>query len=329
MITSTENLNILTPAGSHAKIILYEDGSFRFLELPSKHRVRWAAWKPGDNYAILVGNHGTILELKDESFTMLDSGDVVDNLRCVSFSRHGDAMIVGNNGRILRLEGERVREIPVGSGDNVRRTSFSPGGERCMMVGNGGLCLEYMDGSLNTITGAENNLRSVSWHPSGRSALISGNAYRPSSAGLIPSPNLYIYHEGTSELEPLSGMEKVDIIGVEWDPNGETALAVGYDLVLHRSVVMSYTDGEITVLPLDEERLFPTGISWSPRGNFAFIVTGGPQSGVGVGRVIKYRDSGFNNLFSAGDYHLDGVSWESSGKRAAIFGSTSSKIFTV
>ncbi len=107
-----------------AKIIIYEEGSFRFLNTPSNYSVRWAAWKPGDS-ALLVGNHGTILELKHESLRIVNSGGVVENLRCVSFSKQGHSMIVGNQGLILRMEGESMKRIPIRSANNLRRASFS------------------------------------------------------------------------------------------------------------------------------------------------------------------------------------------------------------
>lgn len=310
-------------------LIVYYRQQFKFLHTGIHHDVRWAEWYPNSYDALIVGNKGTLVTFDGHVFKRVTT-HTYENLRCVSINpKDKTALIVGNKGTLLNYDGNVTSKVKLDVATNFRRISWRPQGDYAILVGNEGLCMIYDEGRVRWIEGSENNLRSISWHPSGKYAIITASCYRPSHAGLVPSPVVFAYYDGEESLQPLLTETGVDLIGSSWKPDGSYCIAVGYHLVLHEPRIYTITKNKIEQLPLNYPDLYLTGISWKPDSSYSLIVTGTPEIGRGAGNVIKYDERGFEMMFNDPYYFMAGLSWAPDGSKALVFGSSRCKTFTV
>ncbi len=181
-----------------------------------------------------VGNKGLVLNFNGVTFEQQNSPSQ-ENLRCASYNTAGEAIIVGNHGTILYSKDGELTPIKEDTKDNLRRVSWSPDGSAAILVGNNGTALSWRGGEIKEVAGAINNLRSVTWHPDGHEALISGNYFGTS---MVPCPTLYSYELASERMRPLKTTDKIDILAIEWRPDGEYALAVGYEQQTRRNKIL-------------------------------------------------------------------------------------------
>ncbi len=306
-------------------ILQYEAGRFLPVETGRRYRVRWVSWKKDAGTALLIGDGGLVLTFDGEKFAKVDS-PISDNLRGSDYNpADGVALMVGNKGALLAFEGTKARKMESTTEANLRRVSWSPDGSLALIVGNAGTVLVWDGTAAKEVDGASANLRSVAWHPDGEYALLSGNYF---ASGMVPSPTLYRYVKGASELTPLATKEKTDLISVNWKPDGTYALAVGYEVVWQESRVYRWNKEDLDLLALQDPGLFPTVVAWHPKGERALVGTGSPYPpGQGEGVILEYRENGFHRLYSS-KYRVDCIAWRPDGKYCWIVGAENSRTFS-
>ena len=303
-------------------IFRYEAGKLRTLTAGSGLQIRWVSWRRDGRLALAVGNKGLILTFDGKEFRRLES-PTRENLRCASYDSANQALIVGNRGTMVRLNDGRITSLQVGTEANLRRVKWSLDGSLALVVGNNGTALAWQAGNIRELSGAFNNLRSISWHPDGKHALVSGNYFGMS---MVPCPTLYQHSRGETELKALKTSEKTDLIGVEWKPDGEFALAVGYEVVWQEPRIFRWTNKDLELVPISETGLYPTVVGWDPRGSYALIGTGSPLP-AGEGAVLEYRDGVIRKLHSS-PYRITCIAWHPSEGYALIVGQTDARTFT-
>ncbi len=306
-------------------ILQYEAGQFFPVKVQPHDRVRWVSWEENGKAALLVGDRGLIVDFDGVKFAQVGSA-IRDNLRCSDYNPAKNlALLVGNKGAILTLESGKPRRIGPITEANLRRASWSPDGSLALIVGNAGTTLVYDGAALREVSGAATNLRSIAWHPHGEYALLSGNYF---ASAMVPSPTLYRYEKGASEVVPLITTEKTDLISVSWKPDGTYALAVGYEVVWQESRVYSWKNEDLELLSLQDPALFPTVVTWYSKGDYALIGTGSPYPrGQGEGIILEYGENGFRKLYSS-KYRVNCIAWRPDGKYAWIVGAENARTFS-
>ncbi|MFQ5950815.1 MAG: hypothetical protein ACE5KH_01865 [Candidatus Geothermarchaeales archaeon] len=312
-----------------SRILLFDGSGFRFVETGSQHDLRWACWRNDKEAALVVGNHGTLLEFDGKRFRRIEPVSH-ENLRGVAFlPGSGEGLAVGNHGTLIRYRHSRASLSSLPTKANLRRVSCRPDGSHFLLVGNDGVVFRYEGGQPERVWGAdhENNLRDISWHPDGEEALIVANRY---GRDLVASPTLYRYMDLSRKLESMDSTSS-DLIGVEWRPDGEMAIAVGYDLVWHEASIYLYEEGGLSKVDLTNKKVYPTAIGWRPDGAYAFIGTASPYGAghPGGGRLLKYGDHRIEQVFFEPDYPIGNIAWKPDGSVALIIGSPNTRSFTV
>ncbi len=307
------------------QILRFQDGKFQPTKSIHRHTIRWASWDRNGDTCLLVGDRGTVAVLNDEQLEQVSS-PTLENLRGSSQNpRKDQALIVGNKGTVLLLEKGDVSSIRVGTEANLRRVSWSSDGKLALIVGNDGTALSWDGTSIVEVGGASNNLRAISWNPKGEYALVSGNYF---AQAMFPSPTLYRYNKEASALQALKTTDMTDLIGLDWNPDGQHALAVGYEVVWQESRVFRWMNDELKLLSLQEPGLFPTAVAWHPTENLALIGTGSPHStGSGEGAVLEYARHSFKRIFSS-EYRNSCIAWQPGRESALIVGTRSGRTFT-
>lgn len=306
-------------------IVQYEAGQFLPVEIGRRYGVRWVSWKKDGGTALLVGDRGLILTFDGEKSAKVDS-PFSNNLRGSDYNPTNDvALIVGNRGTLLAFEGTKARKIELATEANLRRVSWSPDGSLALIAGNAGTILVWDGTAAKEVSCTSTNIRSVAWHPDGDYALLSGNYFAP---GMVPSPTLYRYEKGASELVPLATNEKTDLISVSWKPDASYALAVGYEVVWQEPRVYRWNNEELVQLELTDQGLFPTVVAWQPKSERALVGTGSPYPpGQGEGVILEYRENRFRKLYSS-KYRVGCITWRPDGKFAWVVGAENSRTFS-
>ncbi len=314
----------VTFARQQTIVLRFESGEFQRVATDPNHQIRWIAWRRDGGSALAVGNGGLILHFDGEAFDRLES-PTRENLRCASYNPANQALIVGNRGTMLQLKNGEITTIGVDVEANLRRVSWSPDGSLALVVGNSGSALAWQAGNVQELTGAFSNLRSITWHPEGRHALVSGNYFGMS---MVPCPTLYEYQRESNQLNPLTTTEKTDLIGVEWKPDGEYALAVGYEVVWQEPRVFRWTKNELETIHVPEPGLYPSLVAWDPTGDRALIGTGSPfPPGQGEGVILEYRRGKVRKLDSS-SYRIACIAWHPMEDFAVIVGQANARTFT-
>ncbi len=306
-------------------ILQYEAGQFLPVETEQRYRLRWVSWKKNGETALLVGDRGLILTFDGEKFEKVES-PLSDNLRGSDYNPTNDvALIAGNKGSLLAFEGTKAKKMELATEANLRRVSWSPDGSLALIVGNAGTILVWDGTAAKEVGGTSTNIRSVAWHPDGEYALLSGNYF---ASGMVPSPTLYRYEKGASEVIPLATKEKTDLISVSWKPDASYALAVGYEVVWQEPRVYRWNNAELELLALQYQGLFPTVVAWQPKNERALVGTGNPYPpGQGEGVILEYRENGFQKLYSS-KHRVGCIAWRPDGKFAWVVGAENSRTFS-
>jgi len=305
-------------------ILRYHSGQFHQIPADPRHSIRWVAFRRDGGSGVAVGNKGLVLNFNGVTFGQQNSPSQ-ENLRCASYNTAGEAIIVGNHGTILYSKDGELTPIKEDTKDNLRRVSWSPDGSAAILVGNNGTALSWRGGEIKEVAGAINNLRSVTWHPDGHEALISGNYFGTS---MVPCPTLYSYELASERMRPLKTTDKIDILAIEWRPDGEYALAVGYEVVWHEPRLLRWTNNELEEIRFPESGLYPTTIAWAPQDDLALIGTGSPHPpGRDEGRVLEYREGSIRRLYSS-THRITCIAWNPREDYAVIVGQKAARTFT-
>jgi len=256
---------------------------------------------------MLVGNNGFAAKIDGDEIIALDSG-TQRNLRAVSFSPVDDtALIVGNAGTILLWDEEKFSEINSSTSENLRAVAWDAHGRMALVAGNRGTLLKYSDKKVKPVGNCRANLRHISWNPHIQRALIVSNCF---AEEFIPSPNLFSYQGDTEAIVPLNE-GRVDLIGVDWHPNGQSALAVGYDVVWHTGVISSCDEESLSQIEFQSKRVYPVATAWNKTGNLAAIATATVEPEIGRGVIYLWNGHALKQIYTNSKFFFSAVSWNS------------------
>ncbi|OGO50071.1 MAG: hypothetical protein A2148_06140 [Chloroflexi bacterium RBG_16_68_14] len=223
--------------------------SIRALPSPTTENLRRAAWHPSGDFALVVGNGGTVLRYQDPSTSLRTGGaltpvpgDRAHTLRALAWRPDGAYALVG--AYASRYAGY-PRPHPLYKCD--------------------GLYLQALLGSDE-----EDDFVAVDWHPDGRRALIAGYAYDPSTplrAGGARASNKLLVYDGAGfayRAVEASGA----LLGAAWHPGGEYALLCG-----EGGALLRYADDRVEQLD-SGTRDNLVGPFWRPDGSLALLLRG-------------------------------------------------------
>ena len=304
-----------------SKLLLYEGKDLRTINLQG--HLRGLAWDLQDRFPIIVGKGGRVLKIQGDGPITLDSG-ARHNLRAVSVNpSDGTALIVGNAGTVLLLDGERFTKITVPTFENLRAAAWNHDGSVALLAGNNGTLLKFSRGQVVMVDAGRANLRDISWYPKSGSALISSNCF---AEEFIPSPNLFGYEDDAGTVRPLNE-GRLDLIGVDWERTGESALVVGYDVVWHTGFIGEFDGTTLTPIPFENKHVYPVAVSCKPTADVAAIVTATAQVGTAKGTLFLWNGKSLEVIFSAPEFFFSDIAWAwKSGSLAAI-ASTETRTF--
>ena len=206
---------------------IFRDEEVQTIATPGSSALRYAAWHPGGETALIVGNGGTVLLFRPpSSFEVVASGSS-QNLRGAGWAPDGGrALIVGNRGTVLSFDGRRFDEVAAPTSENLRRVAWSPDGSSALIVGNGGCVLRLAGGTdhVEQLPGDRaHTMRSVAWRPDGAYALIGGYASR--HAG-YPRPYVLYRCDGRYVQGILATDDEDDAIAIDWRPGSDPPRAL-------------------------------------------------------------------------------------------------------
>lgn len=309
------------------RVLAFEGRSTRPLTTEARGPVRWAAWTPDGDRAILAGDKGTLLAYEGGEFREISS-PTSENLRCVAISpKDGVAYACGNEGTLVRVEGGSASMVRVHTRENLRRLAWDRRGGTLLMVGNSGAAYSFSpEGRLVRLPGAETNLRSISWHPTLEMALVTGNCFRDSIGGLTPSPNLFEFRDGS--LREVSRLEEShsDLTASSWRPDGSGCLLTGFDQTWHSPTLLSFAGGEAKSIEWRGNNILPTACSWRPDGAYAVIGTSAMTPDEGPSALFKFDGSSVTLLEDLKGFGVSCIAW--SAESALIACSRSNRAFT-
>jgi hypothetical protein len=284
---------------------------------------RGLAWDRQDRFPIVVGDCGRVVKALPDGPVVLDSG-TRHNLRAVSVNpTDGTALIVGNAGTALLLEEEQFTKVTLPTFENMRAVAWNHDGSAALLAGNNGTLFKFLRGETSAIDAGRANLRDISWRPKSDSALIVSNCF---AEEFIPSPNLFDYEVETNTVRPLNE-GRMDLIGVGWNGNGESALVVGYDVVWHTGFIGNIKDTALSSIPFENKRIYPVAVSWKPSTNVAAIVTATPQARTAEGKVLIWDGNSLNQIFSDAEFFFSDVAFDWNGRRLAALASRETRTF--
>lgn len=303
----------------------FRDGALRAIEAPpAARRLRWAAWRPDNSAAMLVGNGGQALLFDGKRFEPLATG-VRHNLRGIAWSPDGKrALLAGNRGTLLLLGGA-FQPVRTGTFENLRRVAWSPDGSRALVVGNGGVVLRF-----DTATGRAlplpgdraHTMRSVAWRPDGRYALIGASASR--YAG-YPRPHALYRCDGRYTQALMATDDADDVVAIDWRPGASPAqacilaVARGRDRVSNK--LFTYDGSAFGHTTTDSSRAM-LGLGWHPDGSYALICGE-------AGALLRYDGAAITPLASGTADNLIGPFWQPSGMSALLLRGPDEKVYTV
>ncbi len=237
----------------------------------------------------------------------------------------GTALIVGNAGTALLLdEEEHFTKITVPTFENLRAVAWNHDGSVALLVGNNGTLFKFSRGEVVTVDAGRANLRDISWRPKSGCALIASNCF---AEEFIPSPNLFSYEAETGIVKPLNE-GRADLIGVDWEWTGESALVVGYDIVWHNAFIGILAGSTLSPVPFENKHVYPVAVAWKPSSDTAAaVVTATGQVGMAEGGVFLWDGKSLNPIFSDREFFFSDVAWAWKGDRFAALASKETRTF--
>jgi WD40 repeat protein len=282
------------------------------------------AWDRAGGALILVGDKGRILKLQGEKTSNLTSG-TLQNLRGVSVNPiDGGILAVGNAGTVVMLDdNENVRNVTARGSQNLRATRWNPDGTLALIAGNEGTLMAHSQEGVHTIDGARANLRRIAWRPKTDTALVTSNCF---AEEFIPSSNLFRYDSDEQTLNPLNE-GRTDLIGVDWKPDGTTAIVVGYDVIWHNGTIAVYDGRSLSPLEFPNKRVYPVDLAWDPKGEVAAIVTATAQLGEADGSIYLWDGKELQPIFRSREFFFNSVAWNMEGTELVALGSSATRTF--
>lgn len=303
---------------------LFDGRRFAPLEWRPPRTLRWVAWHPGGEHALLVGNGGTVLLFDGRVLRPLLAGGG-QNLRGAAWSPDGDvALVCGNRGAVFLLQGESLSPLPAATAENLRRVAWHPGGEYALLVGNGGTVLRFdrAAGALAPLPGDRaHTLRSIAFHPGGGYALV--GAYASRWAG-YPRPHALYRCDGRYLQALLTSEDEDDLVAVDFTADG-LALACGYawqgDGTLVNKALLY--DGSRWRTHSWPQKGVVLGGGWRPGGGDALLL--GER-----GLALRLdREGAVQELESGIEENIIGPFWRPDGSAALVLRGPGENVYTV
>jgi len=288
-------------------------------------RVRGLAWDSRGLMLTAVGNRGRALRIQDgQVIGILETG-VTSNLRAVSVNpKDSGALAVGNGGLILLIEADgSCRRLNSPTSRNLRAVRWNADGSVALVAGNNGMLIRYRNEEFEMLNGGRANLRGISWRHAKSEALITSNCF---AEEFIPSPNLFQFDAGGNTLKPLNETAS-DLIGVDWNPIEDFALAVGYDVVWHNGVIARFDDAGFFPIEFENHHVYPTTVSWDPEGHVAAVATSTTQPHMSQGRIMLWDKHSFHELYRNENFFFSNITWSPVGFKFAAVASTKTRTF--
>ncbi len=256
------------------------------------------AWKPDDSYALIVGDHGTVLRYDGETFVEMD-GPTTERLYDVAWAPDGrHALIVGGEGTILLFNNSQFVNIDSYTYDALSGVTWQ-NNTVAFIVGGSGTVFRLEEENLTLLPArTSNNLKDIEW-------------YHRGGYGLIVGENGVVLKEYGTHFEELQSNTEAHLGKVSWRPfsvpYGE-ALIVGED----GSAIVYNDEGFFMHLSTGVSNLL-TDVSWKNDGSSALIV--GTQ-----GLLLKFDGEDFSRESSATNGYIGGVDWKNFENTAIIVG---------
>jgi len=189
------------------------------LESPVQRDLFAVAWRPvpGDEYALIAGDGGTVLEYTGKFFINL-SPNVTAALLGIGWRPDGlRALIVGEQGTVLEFDGNAFRTLSANTTSRLEDAEWRPQGDLAMVVGHDGTLLEFSGGAFTRLNSTVSKpITSVSWRPDGRFAFLCGDF-----------PYVLRFDPESGQVLRLQTGSDQYLRMVAWRPDGGTALVVG------------------------------------------------------------------------------------------------------
>jgi WD40 repeat protein len=303
-------------------LLQYSNGKLRTRELRGVFRS--FAWDRQGAGLILVGDKGRIVKVEGESLVSIASG-TRQNLRGISVSPlDGSILAVGNAGSaILVDEKTNLSEVWVLGSENLRAASWNPEGTLALIAGNSGSLLVYKDGTTQIVEDGRANLRHIAWQPKTNLALVTSNCF---AEEFIPSSNLFSYETESQAFNSLNE-GRTDLIGVDWKPDGSSAIVVGYDVIWHSGVISTFDGQNLSPIEFPNKRVYPVAVSWNPKEPIAAVVTAVAQPGMGEGIVYLWDERELRPIFHNDKLFFSAVTWNRQGTDLFALGSSATRAF--
>ena len=219
-------------------------GAVERLSAPADQDLKAVAWRPvpGDSYALVAGNAGTVFEYTGRFFIKL-SANTTEDLTGIGWRPDGSgALVVGRSGTVMDFDGNLFTNISSNGTEWYEGVAWRPQGDFALLVGRSGLLARYEGGALSRLNSTVNyTIDSVSWRPDGRLAILCGDF-----------PFVLRYDSATGGVMRLeTGLTGQFLRFVAWRPDGSAALVAGTVGNIFRYDGTSFT-------PLDS----PTADQW-------------------------------------------------------------------
>jgi len=246
-----------------------DDGKDIPIETGLSGNLRSVAINPIDNSALLVGNAGTLIAIKNGLATRLTS-PTYENLRAVRWSADGSqALIAGNNGALIKYT-EQGLEMIEGSRANLRGVSWRRSSQEALVTSN---CfaeafvpspnLFLFDAEKNTLTPVNEgrlDLIGVDWKLDGSIAVVVGYdvVWHTGFIGRFEAPSLSAVPFQNEQVYPTAA---------SWDPTDRTA-AIATCITQLRSGegrIMLWNGDTLREIYRNEQFFF-SAVAWSPVG---------------------------------------------------------------
>jgi len=266
-----------------------------------------------------------MLKLLDDNQSIRVDTGTSHSLRSVSVNPiDNSALAVGNGGTVIviRANGNRDK-IDSPTFENLRVVRWNADGTMALIGGNNGCFFKYTKQGLEAIDGGRANLRGISWRQNTPEALITSNCF---AEEFIPSPNLFLFDEKKNALKPV-GEGRTDLIGVDWNPDGNFAVVVGYDVIWHNGFVGRFDNSSVRTLGFRGAQVYPVAVRWDPTGRLAAIATSIAQLHSGEGRLILWDGENFREIYRNEDFFFSNVAWSPVGSKLAALASTDARTF--
>ena len=273
---------------------------------------------------ILAGNRGRVLNIRDDGKDIPIETRIIANLRSVSVNpTNNSALLVGNAGTLIAIKNGIATRLASSTFENLRVVRWNADGSQALIAGNNGTLIKYTEQGIEAIEGARANLRGISWRRTFHEALVTSNCF---AEAFVPSPNLFLFDAGKNTLMPVSE-GRLDLIGVDWKPDGSFALVVGYDVVWHTGFIGRFEAPNLSAIAFQNAQVYPTAVSWDPTGTMAAIATCITQLRSGEGKIMLWNGDTLQEIYRNEHFFFSAVAWSPVGFKLAALASTAARTF--